>query len=301
MPKTKTKKSKKSTTKKEETQKVSQESETVIKKSQIDEDESLPFIEEPRENPKEKKTHGGLNESQLAEVAEEVTKRVTKHLTKTIFPYAIITFWLIILGVAQVLWEKTLLSCDEDMIACVKALKSEFNRLFIELAIYSVIHFYIFLHSLFISTKYIKRTGFGLSLVSYWYRYATSHGFSHVDHSKANVQVSQLIIIILTIISLSIFITYRIFKYKKERGYIWVGAWILIWLVFFYNRIFRSCVNLQDSLDERDKYNEDGGVCRWAKGKICWHYTIHGVFRPFYWGRNDCTKMKTNLTLYEEM
>jgi len=58
---------------------------------------------------------------------------------------------------------------------------------------------------------------------------------------------------------------------------------------------------VNDSLIHSDRYSEAGGECNWIKSKICWNYTIDGLFTPIQWGRETCDKFEDDLTEHKKI
>lgn len=243
-----------------------------------------------------------LQEVEIALVVKELKKMICSYLQRFIFPCCLVTFWGILIGISQIVWEKSLLACDYDIIVCIKWLKEKFLSVIWEIVFYSLVHYYIFLHGFFHPIPYIRATGISLATLSFCYRYLTSHGLSQIDHSKANVQLAGIIMVIFAMITFSFWVTAKIFKKKGVKiGSAWLSFWAILLLIVYYERVIRSCDHLEDSLVESVKYTDSEGDCKWEKGKVCWHYTIDGIFRPFFWGRDDCTKMNTNMDLHREL
>lgn len=78
----------------------------------------------------------------------------------------------------------------------------------------------------------------------------------------------------------------------------WLGFWILFWTVVYVAKISRSCEEIDRGLVSLKAYSNEGGECKWVRGKVCWHYTIEGIFKPFYWNRDTCDKFEDDLTEY---
>lgn len=241
-----------------------------------------------------------LSDIKVEQLAKAMKVYISHYIDTIIGPCVIVTVWGTLIGIAQFIWESTLMACDYDIIVCIKWLKSKFITVIWEIFAYSLIHYYIFLHALLVNKPYLRATGITLALGSFGYRYITSHGFSAIDHSKANVQLAGFMIFVLVLISLSFYFTLKCCQKSRKSGVIWTLSWTFFWFFAYYIRVKRSCVHLQDSLDERIKYSDDEGDCKWVKGEVCWHYTIDGIFRPFFWGRESCGNMHTNLSIYHQ-
>jgi hypothetical protein len=178
---------------------------------------------------------------------------------------------------------------------CLKWLKEKFLEVIGNVFIYTILHYLVFLTGLIHKNKIMKYIGTGMSSLSFIYRIWTSNGFSTVDHSKANVQICIFFFMVLIIITMWFFIMFKCFVRSTKSGSIFLGSWLLFWGVIYYARFARSCDHLQDSLVPEVKYSEEGGECHWIKGRICWHYTIDGIFTPLYWGRTKCDSFEDNL------
>lgn len=241
-------------------------------------------------------------EVSIEEMVEEIKKMFCyRFFFNFLLPCLLVAFWGFLIGVSQIIWEKTLLACDYDVIVCIKWLKKKFMTVIYEILAYALIHFYVFVHGIYHSKPYIRATGMSLALISFGYRYVTSHGFSAIDHSKANVQLAGFMMAFLFFIYFCFWVTVKMFKSSRKKGALWIFFWGSFWLILFYKRILKSCDHLQDSLDDDYRYSNSEGDCKWVKGDICWHYTIDGIFQPLFWGRDDCRKIETNLTMHHEL
>lgn len=165
---------------------------------------------------------------------------------------------------------------------------------------YCCIHFFIFLSALMVKQKPLKYLGMLMAISSFGFRWMTSHGFSALDHSKANVQVCGIIFLFMSSFSIWIYLAYK--SYKKSAGCLvgYFTFWVLFWISLYYARVARSCDHLQDSLHPDVKYSEEGGECKWVKGKVCWDYTIEGAFKPLFWGHTECSQQEDNLTMHRK-
>lgn len=180
---------------------------------------------------------------------------------------------------------------------------------------------------------YVKWTGLSLASLSYGYRLKTSKGFGNVDHSQANMMISEVILIAMTLIWAFWWVTFNLWflNRKRRKGYsranqvqgsniprsklskfiqfskdkkwflVWLSAWVAFYGSIYYVRIVSSCKEINRGLMSNNGYSNEGGECKWARGKICWHYTIEGIFRPFYWGREKCTDFKDDISLHKDM
>jgi hypothetical protein len=91
-------------------------------------------------------------------------------------------------------------------------------------------------------------------------------------------------------------------KLMKRKGFmVWIGSWVTFWFLVYWTRIATSCSEINRGLMSNQAYSEEGGECKWERGNVCWHYTIEGIFRPFYWGREQCTDFTDDLDHLTEM
>ena len=215
-------------------------------------------------------------------------------------PLIILIFWIALLTLAQILWKDSLLTCDKDFIACLKWLKSKMFLLINKVFYYCLIHFVIFLTALLVREKWLKYVGIFLAIASFAYRWNTSHGFSALDHSKANVQICGIIFTVMLSITLWMYSAYKSFKVGKGCLGIYLVVWITIWSMIYHYRIGKSCEHLQDSIHPDVRYSEEGGECKWVKGDICWDFTIEGGFKPLFWGKDRCELIEDNLAMHRK-
>lgn len=229
--------------------------------------------------------------------------RLAKQFCKDyVAPCCLLTIWLVLFGLSQIAWEKSLLGCEYDIVVCIKWLRGKFVKIILYVVFFTTVHFYIFIHSLYLKNKIVKSIGLFMVVASFGYRYMTSQGFDAEDHSQANLSLCVMVLIALTVIFLWWFFAIKAVKSKDPKfKYGYFVFWTLFWLLIYDFRVRRSCRHLQDSLDPRVKYTNKGDFCRWEHGKICWHFTIDGIFKPLYWGRNDCRTISTDLEEHKKM
>ena len=83
----------------------------------------------------------------------------------------------------------------------------------------------------------------------------------------------------------------QIFKVVKIRKWFicWICSWLTFWFSVYYVRIADSCREINRGLVSNNAYSNEGGECKWERSNICWHYTVEGIYQPFFWGRDKCT------------
>lgn len=168
------------------------------------------------------------------------------------------------------------------------------------IVLFGFIHFYVFIHSFLLKARYLKIPGILISVSSFGYRAITSKGFSAEDHSLGNVVISGITIFLSFLIFLWIVFTIKLFKKKIITGSIWLIFFVLICYYFYWEKVLNSCVHLNDSLDPRVKYSEEGKMCKWFQPKICPAYSIDGLFKVFYIGKDTCEKVDTTDLTYHK-
>lgn len=259
-----------------------------------------PIEFSPRKKPK---TTLKTTNKVLSETATKAASKVVQIIfTEYVFPCILFTFWLIIFGLSQIAWQKSLLGCQFDIVVCIKWLRGKFVKIILYVVAYTLVHFYIFVHALFHRKKFLKISGLLMSTISFSYRWLTSDGFDAEDHSKANFTLCLVTLIFICMFFFWWFVAIKAIKSKNKKfkfGYF--IFWIFFWFMVYDLRVRRSCRHLQDSLDPRVKYSNKGDECRWERGKICWHFTIDGIFQPLFWGRDDCSKISTDLDEHRKM
>jgi hypothetical protein len=197
-----------------------------------------------------------------------------------------------------------------------------------------MIHFAILVVSIYMRVCYVRWTGIFLTILSYGFRIKTSKGFGNVDHSKANMMISEMVLLFMTIVWAFWTITFKLWFLNRRRtrkGYsqaqrlpgnndpkskkdkyiqfakdkkwflVWSTFWVLFWGGVYWVKIATSCREINRGLMSMNGYSDEGGECKWVRSNVCWHYTIEGIFRPFYWGREKCTDFTDDLSLHEEM
>jgi hypothetical protein len=231
----------------------------------------------------------------------------------------------ILIIVANIVFNKSNDSCKLDLIFCVKWLQNNMLSFIIEILVYTITHLIVFFTALKYCTsiKKAKWTGLILSTSSYIYRIFTSHGYSETDHSKANMIISQIMLLLLGIIWLFLKITYNLWRCKLKRAktykqvinyeensfqtdpavnsseiysntgsrkgfYAWTSFWITLWSLLFWFKIYLSCTEVNSGLMGKNSYKETEGECKMLRGPVCWHYTFDGLFKPMYWGGMSC-------------
>lgn len=253
-------------------------------------------------------------------------------------PCLIVTVEVVLLFIANLLFENSLSACDYDVIVCIKWLKSKMIGIIVQIFAFSLIHFTIVVLSIYIELCYVRWTGIILSMVSYGYRFQTSKGFGNLDHSKANMMISEMVLIFMTLVWIFWMITFKLWflnRRRRRKGYkraqrlpggprgqrpslskvekfkkfvidkkwflVWMGAWFSFWFSVYWIRIANSCREINMGLASLNGYSDKGGECVWERGSVCWHYTIEGIFRPLFWGREKCSDFKDDLSFHEEM
>lgn len=81
----------------------------------------------------------------------------------------------------------------------------------------------------------------------------------------------------------------------------WCCFWVFFWYAIYWWKIQRSCDEIDRGLVSLNAYSNEGGECKWVRGKVCWHYTIEGVFQPFYWNRDRCAYLEDDLSDYKDV
>ena len=214
-----------------------------------------------------------------------------------------VILWVIFIGLAQVCWQYSMISCQYDIIRCIKWLRDKFAAVMLWVGIYTILHYFVLIHATFTRKKTLKWFGLIMTFSSIIYRASVSKGFNKDDFSKANFSLFVVMTGLLTVVYFWWVITLKIFslkKYGKSGLVLWLVGWVLFYVSIYYVRIVRSCSHLYDSIDPEIKYSEKGDVCRYLKGDICWHYAVDGIFRPLFWGRDDCNKFPTDLSVHIE-
>lgn len=142
--------------------------------------------------------------------------------TKKIKPCLKLFFLFFMIVLANFLFENSLTACNYDVIVCIKWLRSKMIFIVLQVFVFALIHFMMVIVSLFEESKYIKWTGLSLSIVSYGYRIQTSKGFGNVDHSQANMMISEVLIIFMAITWSWWYVTFKLWfnsSIKKPKGY----------------------------------------------------------------------------------
>jgi hypothetical protein len=83
-----------------------------------------------------------------------------------------------------------------------------------------------------------------MAVSSFGYRWMTSHGFSALDHSKANVQVCGMIFVVMSSLTIWFYLAYKSFKKSKGCLVGYLTFWVMFWFSVYWARIARSCDHL---------------------------------------------------------
>lgn len=214
----------------------------------------------------------------------------------------ILTFivWASMITWSQLIWEKSLVTCNYDIIVCLKWLKDKFFDVIGYILLYTLLHSLVLITAILSSFPWLKYSGIALASVSFFYRIWTSNGFSTVDHSKANVQICLFFFLCMMLMFVWFYWLFRLMGKNRKYGTIYLAFWFTLWGGIYYSRFARSCDHLQDALSPDVKYSENGGECKWVKGSVCWHYTIEGLFKIFYWGRTTCEVFEDDFQIHRE-
>ena len=204
---------------------------------------------------------------------------------------------MLLILLAQILWNYSLVSCEYDIVVCIKWLRGKFVPIILYVLGYTMIHFYVLIHSLLVKSKRMKVLGLFLSIGSFFYRYSVSEGFSNLDHSKANMTICLMILVLASVLLGWFVAAYLLYRVEKTKFWFWayIGFWVGFGVFLWNARVRKSCEHLQDSLDPAVKYSDAGPECTWVKAPICWHFVIEGIFRPLFWGRDDCAAIPTDM------
>lgn len=251
----------------------------------------------------ETKLHEKSSTKEFSDIENSTAMRLVKYICdEYIGPCILFIFWVLLFGLSQLAWTRSLLGCEYDIVVCIKWLRGKFVKIILYVFAYALVHFYILVHSIYHRKLFLKVTGLLMVFSSFGYRWFTSDGFDAEDHSQANFTLCIMMLIFFSVIFFWWFFALKSWKSNNVRiKYGYFIFWLTFWLLVYDFRVRRSCRHLQDSLDYRMEYNNKGLECRWEHGKICWHYTIDGIFRPLYWGRSDCTKIPTDLEEHRAM
>ena len=208
--------------------------------------------------------------------------------------FVIFLFWLGILYLAEICWKESLVTCEKEIIICLKHLQDKFWKIMYYLAAFSCVHLFILIHALFLSNRLMRVTGVLVGGVPIIYKFWTSDGFGVEDHSQANIILALLMMNLFFSVYMWFFISIKILGKRLWRRFLaWISFWVLLgWFLWFW-RVRGSCDRWGEGLDERTGYQEvvDGagnGVCKWTQSKVCWGYAAEGVFSFIFWQRNDC-------------
>lgn len=231
------------------------------------------------------------------EVIDEIKECCKEMMSSTFLRILFRVFFLIWISgfiiYAQVLWYKSLETCKDDIIICLKEMQMKFFTILKFIFLFGLLHFLVVVQSLMLRDKFLQYTGTIIGVGSYLFRAFTSKGISAEDHSFANIMLSFLAIFVATMILLWFIATLEFFKKRAVYGFLWIIGFTAFIYYIYWNRVLNSCVHLNDSLDDRVRYSEQGPECKWFKPKICWHYTIDGIFKPLYYGKDTCEKADT--------
>lgn len=267
----------------------------------LEEDQSLI----PSPNPQQQQQTKIIQKTEEKMKKKIRKKKKKKKKCKSIFNIIfkiLYLFWIgILISYAQLIWQKSLETCNSDLILCLKGLKIKFVTILKYILVYGFIHFYIFTHSFILKTKFLKYTGISISVLSFGIRLFGSHGISAEDHSFGNVVIASLVIITSALIFACLISTVKIFLRNFLLGILWIFGFCLLLYFIYWVKVIRSCENLNISLDPRVEYSDEGKECKWFKPKVCWHYAVDGIFRPFYIGRSSCKTVKSNLLEHKKM
>ena len=239
-------------------------------------------------------------EARHKKIERIILQELSSYWLRKYYKKLVLTGWIVLILYSQIAWTYSMIGCEYDIIVCIKWLRGKFIKIIFWVAIYSAIHFAILIHAFFTKNKKIKYIGYFLSLVSLGYRYLHSQGFSKLDYSQANFTLCCVMMMTFGCIFFWWFFSVRFYlmarKGRSRRLWVWSIFWASLWSYFYVSRFYLSCMNLQTSFDPSVRYSDTGKECRWARGKICWHYAVDGIFRPlFWWGRGDCRLFKTSL------
>ena len=240
-------------------------------------------------------------------LAQELSIELKRFWMKNINFKFVSTIYTTLILYSQLAWLYAKTGCDYDLMVCLSWMRYQVVKILAWMALYSLIHFGVFIHAFHSKSPKIKILGFLMVFVSLGYRYTQSLGFFQMEYGQANFTLTFIFLLFLALVYFWWFLTLKFFlearkgeKLNKIR--LWVGFWVLFFGYFYFSRIVFSCRNLQDSFDSRVKYSELGGECVWVKGRVCWHYAVHGMFRPVYWwGRGSCSNIGTDLSLHRKM
>ena len=216
-------------------------------------------------------------------INQKISPILTEFLHGLVIPCGLIIIWTILIVISQILFENSLLACEEDVEDCMKWLRREYLGVLGNILMFSLIHVYIFSHALLSSRLHVKLTGLTLSLVSLVYRYMVSNGFSSADHSKINVILSDVIFLGLGVIIGGVFFTVRLLRADRKKGTICIGSLTLVIALALIFVFYGSCSQFEEGLVDNDRYQESKGTCRWERGGLCWYSSLEGVFALAAW------------------
>ena len=215
-----------------------------------------------------------------------------------------VSIWITSVIIAEYLWFNSSLWCYQAPISSLCFMKANlgFNGSLLIL-FYTIIHFFLFINAALEQKGKTKTVGIIIPTLSLTWRLAylkVIKEYNYID--GINFMALQICFCCLLLIFAFYSTTfYLVLRKDKTAFMVWTTFVSLILFAFYYRRVFHSCDALQTSLDPRIKYSNKGSECRWERGKVCWHFTIEGLFTPLFWGRTDCSAFRTNLTLHKEM
>lgn len=180
----------------------------------------------------------------------------------------------------------------------------------------------LFLSVFLSSTLSFRRLLLGLVLFSYLLRLIFSRGFGEIDHSLANMMISEMAVVVFFIAFAWVYFMLKLcllgsrstkallhFENGKKnecmlhlRGckwfYTWVISQITIGYIVYITKLKGSCGQVDRGLISSSSILYDQGDCVWQKSDICWYYVTEGLMSPVFWGRDKCAYQNDDLTLY---
>lgn len=237
--------------------------------------------------------------SLFSRASEICTKTLEQKLAINIVKHIVVLgAWGYLLHKSSIFWNRSLEGCTGDIIECLIEMQSTFDTIMYSVLYFTLIHFGIFIMGIHLKDPILKIVGILVPIATFVYLYRTCRGFTWADHSQGNFLLCEAMLFGLFVLYFIVLFNIYLFKRSKMLFLVWFTICMVVISTFTWTRIINSCGRQHLGLIEEDYYREDGVECQWLKSNICWHATLHGLFKPMYWFRSDCKKEPTDLSFY---
>jgi hypothetical protein len=145
---------------------------------------------------------------------------ILKKINKYSFAIILIV-WIVCIYISEKLWRKSLKKCDMEFVLCVQWMDDQIFTILLQIFLFSALNMFVLTSALFVK-KPLKYLGIGAVLANFGIKFVYSNGTDIKNHSKINFQAGGVSIILLTVLILWIYMSFKIYKKNKTNFFVYI-------------------------------------------------------------------------------